>query len=278
MAPSTASVYVARMRRFLAGVLRALSWPPDGERRDRCGVAGIGIGVGEHDEALCDRPPLVPALQLRRRADAERPVTRPPFLSPGDTVRHCRWGSIRRLPLPCFVLATDGEPKGRRDYAVLLTLLRLGLRAGEVAHLCLEDIDWRAGEVMVRGKGRPRGPPPTAERRRRGDRRLSARRGAKRAAVHREVFLRAIAPIGPLGRTGSRASCAALCAGGSADHRGAPAPPHARLPDGERRGPAASDRRGPPPPRHLIYVGVRPGRHTRGSGPSHSRGREARDE
>jgi integrase len=36
----------------------------------------------------------------------------------------------------------------------MLTLLaRLGLRAGEVAALTLEDIDWRAGEITVRGKG-----------------------------------------------------------------------------------------------------------------------------
>lgn len=41
---------------------------------------------------------------------------------------------------------------GRRDYAILLLLARLGLRAGEVAHLCLEDIDWQAGELCVHGK------------------------------------------------------------------------------------------------------------------------------
>ena len=43
-------------------------------------------------------------------------------------------------------------PAGRRDYAVLLLLARLGLRGGEVARLCLEDINWQAGEVLVRGK------------------------------------------------------------------------------------------------------------------------------
>ncbi|MGH8893535.1 MAG: tyrosine-type recombinase/integrase [Actinomycetes bacterium] len=43
---------------------------------------------------------------------------------------------------------------GRRDYAVLTVLARLGLRAGEVAALELTDIDWRAGELVVRGKGR----------------------------------------------------------------------------------------------------------------------------
>jgi site-specific recombinase XerD len=43
---------------------------------------------------------------------------------------------------------------GRRDFAVLTLLVRLGLRAGEVAALALVDIDWRAGEVVIHGKGR----------------------------------------------------------------------------------------------------------------------------
>lgn len=43
---------------------------------------------------------------------------------------------------------------GRRDYAVLMLLARLGLRSGEVAALQLGDVDWRAGELMVRGKAR----------------------------------------------------------------------------------------------------------------------------
>lgn len=43
---------------------------------------------------------------------------------------------------------------GRRDFAVLSLLVRLGLRAGEVAALELADIDWRAGALVIRGKGR----------------------------------------------------------------------------------------------------------------------------
>ena len=42
---------------------------------------------------------------------------------------------------------------GRRDYALLLLLARLGLRAGEIVAMQLEDIDWRSGEILVRGKG-----------------------------------------------------------------------------------------------------------------------------
>ena len=43
---------------------------------------------------------------------------------------------------------------GSRDFAILTMLSRLGLRAGEVAGLALDDINWRAGEIVVRGKGR----------------------------------------------------------------------------------------------------------------------------
>jgi integrase len=42
---------------------------------------------------------------------------------------------------------------GRRDFAILLLLARLGLRAGEVAAIALDDLDWRAGLLLVHGKG-----------------------------------------------------------------------------------------------------------------------------
>jgi site-specific recombinase XerD len=49
------------------------------------------------------------------------------------------------------------EPRsaiGRRDIAIVQLLVRLGLRAGDVAALTLDDLDWRAGEIVLRGKGR----------------------------------------------------------------------------------------------------------------------------
>jgi integrase/recombinase XerD len=45
---------------------------------------------------------------------------------------------------------------GRRDYAILLSLVRLGLRAGEVAAITLQDVDWRRGEILIQGKGNRR--------------------------------------------------------------------------------------------------------------------------
>jgi site-specific recombinase XerD len=45
---------------------------------------------------------------------------------------------------------------GRRDYAILLMLARLGLRANEIATLTLDDVDWRVGQLSVQAKGRQR--------------------------------------------------------------------------------------------------------------------------
>jgi integrase/recombinase XerD len=47
-----------------------------------------------------------------------------------------------------------GTSVGRRDFAIVVLMARLGLRCGEVSGLALEDIGWRAGELLVYGKGR----------------------------------------------------------------------------------------------------------------------------
>jgi len=75
------------------------------------------------------------------------------------TVRRWRQASVPALLSPeeveRILRAPDrSTPCGRRDYAILLLLARLGLRAGEVVALELGDIRWRTGEIVVRGKGR----------------------------------------------------------------------------------------------------------------------------
>jgi len=74
------------------------------------------------------------------------------------TVADWRLSTVPKYLMPDEVervlAACDRETStGRRDYAILVLLARLGLRAGEVTALQLDDIDWRAGEVIVRGKG-----------------------------------------------------------------------------------------------------------------------------
>ncbi len=90
---------------------------------------------------------------------------------------------------------------GRRDYAILKLLVRLGLRAGEVAALELGDVDWRRGEVLVRGKGnrQERLPLPSDVGEALTDYLQCVRRPDRQC---RRVFVSVIAPIGPLTRFG----------------------------------------------------------------------------
>jgi integrase len=85
---------------------------------------------------------------------------------------------------------------GRRDYALLVALLRLGLRRAEVAGMRLDDIDWRAGELVVRGKGarEDRLPLPVEV----GGAIASYLRRGRPRSDRREVFLQARAPFGPI--------------------------------------------------------------------------------
>lgn len=116
----------------------------------------------------------------------------------------------RRSSLPTRITGADAmgllrssdrrRSDGRRDYAVLLLLLRLGLRASEIAGLTLEDIDWCAGEVVVRGKGNreDRLPLPVDV----GEAITGYLRRGRKSTTQRALFLRARAPVGPMGRGG----------------------------------------------------------------------------
>ena len=89
---------------------------------------------------------------------------------------------------------------GRRDAAIVTVLSRLGLRAGEVAALRLDDIDWRSGEMTVHGKGNraERLPLPSDV----GESLMSYLTGGHpgAAAAGSRVFARVRAPHGPLTR------------------------------------------------------------------------------
>ena len=77
------------------------------------------------------------------------------------TVRRWRLSTVPRyLPEEDVERLVEGcdtsSVMGRRDHAVLLLLARLGLRASEVMALELDDLRWREGEIIVRGKGKIR--------------------------------------------------------------------------------------------------------------------------
>jgi len=104
---------------------------------------------------------------------------------------------VRRLLASC----DNSTRNGCRDFAMLTMLVRLGLRAAEVANLALDDIDWRAGEIVVHGKANcnERLPLP-------GDVGESVaaylHSGRPASARGRTVFVRIKAPHCPLGAAG----------------------------------------------------------------------------
>jgi len=81
---------------------------------------------------------------------------------------------------------------GRRDYAILMMLARLGLRADEVATLTLEDVDWRAGEIHLRAKGRQRARMPITPDV--GAAVVAYLRDGRSKSSCRRLFLRSFAP------------------------------------------------------------------------------------
>jgi integrase/recombinase XerD len=158
LAPTTVLRYQRFAKRFLA------------QRASRTGqmIGWEGLTSGELNEYLldisarltvesakreaADLRALLQFLYLRRFVGADLAVALPPVAA---------WRGTR---LPHGLSATQVEglldscdrstPSGRRDYAVLCLLARLGLRCGEIAALQLGDIDWRCGEIAVRGKAR----------------------------------------------------------------------------------------------------------------------------
>ncbi len=195
---STADAYVFRARRFLQ------RQAPDGDVRlltatdvldaIRAESAAVSVAATQyfvvavraflrfcHMEGLTDADLSAAALSItgRRHAPLPRGITRS---DAGALLQSCD----RRTAV------------GQRDHAVLTTLLRLGLRATELADLTLEDIDWRAAEIEVHGKGRrdERLPLPADV----GEAIVGYLRKARPKTHLREVFLSTIAPVHRLGR------------------------------------------------------------------------------
>ncbi|KMZ11276.1 putative integrase/recombinase [Candidatus Burkholderia humilis] len=100
-----------------------------------------------------------------------------------------------------IITADQSTPCGRRDYAILLLLARLGLRAGEIAAIELDDIHWRSGKLVVHGKGRmvENVPLPSEI----GEAIAMYLRDGRGASASRRVFLRIWAPR--VGLAGPRA-------------------------------------------------------------------------
>ncbi len=175
------------------------------EERGGPGVGGLSAAwVTGYVVAQCrGRPPgsakfVVTALRSLLRFLFLAGHTRCQLASAVPAVAHWGAGSLPRALSPRTVAALPASCDtdtvlGRRDRAILVLLARLGLRAGEVAGLELDDLDWRAGEISVRGKGsrRERLPLPADV----GEALVAYLHGGRPRAGCRKVFLRLNAPV-----------------------------------------------------------------------------------
>jgi len=84
------------------------------------------------------------------------------------------------------------DPTVQRDRTILLLLARLGLRATEIVHMTLDDIDWEAGELTIHGKGGHRDKLPLPKDV--GQSLANYLKQLRPSCVCRRVFIRSAAP------------------------------------------------------------------------------------
>ncbi|OYR26777.1 tyrosine-type recombinase/integrase, partial [Brucella grignonensis] len=130
--------------------------------------------VRYHGDIISDLAAAVPIVANWRLSSIPRAISR-------DDVTRLLASIDRQTPIGC------------RDYAMILMLARLGLRSSEVITLDLDDIDWVAGQIRVRGKsGQRNNLPLPADV---GEAVADYLRNGRPRSACRRVFLRDKAPI-----------------------------------------------------------------------------------
>jgi integrase/recombinase XerD len=204
LAPRTITRYEQGARLFLAGQARRDGGPAGVEGLDEQAVttfllaeASRGLSAKSLQGRVAELRSLLRFLYLQAIITTPLGEGVPPVPGWKDA------GVPRRLAATEVQALLDScdrtTASGKRDFAILLVLARMGLRAAEVARLELDDFEWRAGELVVHGKARrcDRMPLPTEVGKAVSSYLLEARpRVGSRAA-----FLTLVAPPRPMGPT-----------------------------------------------------------------------------
>ena len=199
LAPGTVRGYVDDARVFLSGLPQ-----PDDPDLARLGAADVtafvlGLARARGKDPRSGKNLATATTRLRSLLRFLFLEGRTPLLLADAVPSAARWTAAalpRALDAHSVSALLEGCEQstavGRRDFAILTILVRLGLRAGEVARLRLDDVDWRAGELLVRGKGNrvEKLPVPCDV----GEAMTGYLRQARPNSSCRALFLRALAP------------------------------------------------------------------------------------
>lgn len=159
LAPSTVFYYVEFVRRFLAQISRA-----DGEvRLDRLRATDM-LAYVRREAARLNHAKRAKMMTTAMRSFLQyaryRGLIKTDLRTSVPTVANWSMSSLPKAlssdELQRLLSSCEQETAvGRCNWAILLLLARLGLRAGEVVSLTLDDLDWAAGEISIRGAGTP---------------------------------------------------------------------------------------------------------------------------
>lgn len=156
LAPSSIATYLSHARPLLERLTSGDR--VELERLDAATVRRFVVEVCPREGRASAKLTVVAVRQLLRFLYLDEAIERP-LAGAVPSVAGSRLSGlpkgISRDELERIVEACNrGTAIGRRDYAIVVLFAGLGIRSAEAAGLQLDDIDWRAGEITVRGKGR----------------------------------------------------------------------------------------------------------------------------
>jgi integrase/recombinase XerD len=212
LAAESVRCYIVQGRKLLAGLAEPLERSL--ERLDTAAVTSFVMAQARHPASVWSAKTLVTATRSLLRFLHVQGLIPAALADAVPAVAGWRLSALPRgldrLQVEAVLAGPDtSTPAGLRDRAVLTVLARLGLRGAEAAALGLADVDWRAGEIIVRGKGScvERVPLPVDA----GEALAAYLTGGRPACACPALFVTARAPYHPLTASAVRAIMGRAC-------------------------------------------------------------------
>jgi site-specific recombinase XerD len=187
---------IAARRKLMNQLLPLLG--PDPGLYDAAGVRGVILAESQRRSAV-NMKNIVTVLRSYLSYLATQGQCSPSLVQAVPTVAHWKHSNLPKyLPaakVEALINSCDTAPNGIRDRAILLLLARLGLRAGDIMRLSINDIDWQQGSLRVCGKGRREAKLPLPQDV--GDALLKYLNEVRPKVPIARIFLRSLAPCQP---------------------------------------------------------------------------------